>query len=191
MRPLQDFLEAMDHEFADLPLRLEVLALKVDGEGIKKHCQLHALKSVDYIYPRGDGFPLVEFSDIARQQHRILNDIAGIKASNLAKALRTDLIKARHKAVNQELVAKYKDTLTIISRLNQHCADVPEDLLNGLHHYYVVVAPLHEEIAAPGRRIEIIRFLDNLESKIINSMPEQLFAGVSVVLIHAFAEQHL
>jgi hypothetical protein len=187
MRSLNDFRERINHEFDDIAITLTIFGLKIDGDGLKKHCKLNALKSVDYIYPKNNKFPLVEFSDLARQKNQILQHITEIKSSQgLSSSLKRELILKKHKEVHTELVQKYKDTLTIISNLTKYISDVPENLQNK-NKYYIVVAPFHAEIE-DSRKPEIARFLDALKDKITLAIPDEIFVGVEVIRIEDFAK---
>ncbi len=190
MRSLNDFLELMNHEFGEIGIELTVYGIKIDGieDGLKQHCRLNNLKSVDYIYPKNSKFPLVEFSDICRQQHNILGDIDDIKKCNLQQKLRTDLIKGKHKIVCQELAGKLKDTLTIINKLHNHVSDIPENLQNKSHPYYIVYAPFHIEIDG-NRKQDLSRFLDDLASKITSAIPDEMFEIVKIISIETFSKK--
>jgi len=187
---INDFYEPMDHEFGNIGIELKIFGFKVDGDGIKKHCHLNQLKSVDYIYPENDDFPLVEFSDIYRQHNALLNDIQKIKCSSgLDSKLKTEFIKGKHNEINRELVQKYKDSLTIINQLKDCLSDIPENLPHRPQHYYVIVAPFHSEIEQ-ARKHEIVRFLDDLKSKITQAIPDKIFIGVTVIPVHNFANNY-
>lgn len=190
MCSFNDFLEPMDHEFTSIELQLNKVGFKVDGnnKGIKFHCGLNQLKSVDYIYQKKDNFPLVEFSDIGRHQNNIILKIKELEQSNLDRKTRTSLVKEQHRKIHNELVQKYKDTLIIINLLHDHFSDVPDNLKITRFHYYIVVPPLHKEIEE--YKIDVVRFLDDLESKITLAMPEQIYERVQVVLIGIFATNH-
>ena len=187
MKSLNDFLELMDHEFGEIGIELGVYGLKVDGDnnGLKQHCNLNKLKSVDYIYKENNKFPLIEFSDIYRQQNAILAEIDQLKSCDLSRSLRTDLVKERHKKILSELVQKFKDTLTIISKLHNHISDIPENLQNQSQEYRIVYAPFHPEIAEDKKQ-DLVRFLDRLKDNITTAIPNEMCERVRVIHIANF-----
>jgi hypothetical protein len=190
MQSLNDFIELMDHEFEDVKIKLTKEGIKLDGNtnSLKNHCKLNAYKSVDYIYFKDNTYPLIEFSDIGRQQNKILEEIDKIKKSDLDTNLRSKIIREFHKKVHKELVEKYKDTLSIISRIDTHVSEIPTNLKKQSYIYNIVVPPLHNEIC--DKKLEVARFLDDLESKITLAIPDEIYEKVQIILIDIFENQH-
>lgn len=189
MRSFNDFSERMEHEFRDLELSLIVFGFKVDGEGLKKYCKLNELKSVDYIYKENNKFYLIEFSDLATQRNDNLKNIDYIKSSlKENKALLKKQKETEYNEINRELVQKYKDTLIIASTLKNYLSDFPSDLR--LNKYCVIYAPFHKEVEE-NRKVEITRFLDMLQSKITQAIPDEIFCGVKVIPIEKFASPNV
>lgn len=154
MMSLDKFIETMDHEFGEIGITLSAYGYKVDSDanGLKKQCRLNQLKSVDYIYPKNSKFPLIEFSDIARQYENIKNDSDKIANCDLDCKTKKRIIKDRNKIIHSELVQKFKDTITLINNLHIYVTDIPDDLQNNSLPYYVVVAPFNAKIETEKKR---------------------------------------
>jgi hypothetical protein len=50
------------------------------------------------------------------------------------------------------------------------------------------VPPLHNEIC--DKKLEVARFLDDLESKITLAIPDEIYEKVQIILIDIFENQH-
>lgn len=182
---ISSFLEDMDHEFREYDgIKLVKQGYKVDGDGIKKHCELLNYKSVDYYhFDDKRGFMFVEFSDLLKQDLQIQQFIERIGESNLAKSDKTTLRKLYHKSMNKELVEKYKDSLIIKSVLGSHLDNIPS-FFNNNCFYCIVVAPMDNlELI---ERIERLRFLDILQAKVAGSLPSTTFTDVKIITLDQF-----
>lgn len=185
-RSIDDFLEQMDHEFPKVDIQLDRQGYKVDGnDGIKKHCDLNTLKSVDYFCQQPIEFLLVEFSDLARQQAVIIEQVKALKSSDLAANLKKRLIVDHHKQIHKELVSKYKDSIHIQSQINKHISHIPEVLLGENRRYMIVVAPI-EQTLPEDKKIEMIRFFDDLQNKVSQSIPDAIHSAVKVLPVSVF-----
>lgn len=187
MPSISDYLEKMDHEFSDLNLVLNKEGYRVDNGGIKDHCNLQSLKSVDYFYIISGKTLLVEFSDIELQHDKITSDIRKIRSSDLDKQLKTVLVKERHKEISKEICGKYKDTLIIKNQLSDHFPDVP-DCMRPLSKEELVIVVNNIK---SQNKLEIARFYDSLRSKIITAIPKEMLGKVSFITIDFFHSNSL
>lgn len=182
------FQEKMDHEFDDFPdLKLNALGYKVDGKsGIKKHCKCNDLKSVDYFREINDSsYVMVEFSDLVKQDNQIKAKLASIKASDLDKPLKKELRKKYFKEIHQELTSKFKDSFSIVGIMKDdksNLENVPKSF-DDTPRYLVVVAPIGNQ--PEEKRIDVVRLIDEIQNKLTNSLPKQLYLSVKVVPLEA------
>ncbi len=183
---IYDFLEEMQHEFPEHNgIEVNRAGFKVDGQGIKYHCKLNTLKSVDYFEVNDKhGFVLVEFSDLLRQNEQIEKTIKDIKESNITPCQRTKLIREQYKKINQELVSKYKDSITLNKLMHSSVENIPPEL-NSVGKYVVVVTPQDKSLPN-STQMDIHRFLDTLKDKIRNSIPKELYTSVVVLHLDTF-----
>lgn len=193
-RNIADFLELMNHEFPAIPLTLNQMGYKVDGnDGIKKHCKLNDLKSVDYFCEQSAQSQntrclLIEFSDLSRQQSSILDKIVNIAKSDLPKSQKTQIKKDYYKTIQKELVTKYKDSIHILNNMSDYIDDIPPALAGHHHTFIIVVAPIDKAMPA-NKRVDIVRFLDELKDKVAQSIPDALYHRVRVSSLKAFSCQ--
>lgn len=197
MRSLNDFFELMKHEFPDIDITLNVSGFKVDGKGngLKIHCGLNNLKSVDYIHKKNNNyFQLIEFKDIYRKQNTKMIHVENLNTPSFDEFNNNEHSKKIRNIdldndIKNELVQKYIDTLTMINQMHNYLTDIPEGLQNNPHRYYIVVAPFHSEI--PGERRSILsRLLAQMKSRIKLEIPDELFLDVELIQIEAFANYH-
>ncbi|MDC4880059.1 hypothetical protein NRA10_19215 [Acinetobacter baumannii] len=182
---ISSFLEDMDHEFREYDdIKLVKQGYKVDGDGIKKYCELLNYKSIDYYhFDDKRGFMFVEFSDLLKQDAQIQQFIERIGESDLAKADKTTLRKYYHKLMNKELVEKYKDSYLIKSILGSYLDNIPS-FFNDKSFYCIVVAPMNNlELI---ERMERSRFLDILQAKVAGSLPSATFTDVKIITLDKF-----
>lgn len=175
----------MNHE---IPAHANIIVprqgYKVDGNGIKKTCNINTLKSVDYFEENEKhGLLYVEFSDLYRQQLGQEEKITRLKGSNLPKPDRKKILEHYYKEIHQELVNKYKDSLTINQLMRLKLSNVPE-CFNSLGKYVIVVAPIDNL----DNRIEIVRFLENLKDKVSSSLPRELYSSVKIMPLNKFCQ---
>ncbi|WP_394167508.1 hypothetical protein [Photobacterium piscicola] len=186
MNCISNFLEVMDHEFPNnMETTVPYTGYKVDGNGIKKHCLLNTLKSVDYysLHPK-HGFLYVEFSDLIRQDEEIKNKAERISNSNLSSHDKRNLKKECFKIINKELVLKYKDSFLIKQIMVNKLNNIPA-FFEGESMYVIVVAPIEKDLSQ-DKKIEIIKFIDTLKDKISASLPKDLFTQVKVITLDRF-----
>ncbi|PKF60650.1 hypothetical protein CW745_14055 [Psychromonas sp. psych-6C06] len=176
------FLEVMDHEMPQhSALTSSRSGYKVDGEGIKKHCLLSGLKSVDYFEINSErGFLYVEFSDLFAHDVQIQYKILQISDSNLSPKIKKDLRKQFNKEIANELKQKAKDSRVIQLALPEKLANLPEKF-NDKALYVVVVPPIEE-----ANKVEQARFIDDLKSKLTCSVPDTIAKSVIVVPLNHF-----
>lgn len=185
---ISSFQETMDHEFSDFPnLKVNKLGYKVDGNsGIKKHCNCNDLKSVDYFCETdGSSYLMVEFSDLVKQDHQIQTKLSSIQTSDLDRPLKKELRKFYFKQIHQELTTKFKDSFSIVGIMKDvksNLDNIPKDF-NEKPKYLVVVAPI--ESHPEEKKIDVIRLIDEIQNKLTNSLPKQLYLSVKVVPLEA------
>lgn len=180
---ISNFLEEIDHEIPDYSnLKVNRNAYRVDGnEGIKVHCQLNAMKSVDYYEDhQKKGFLIVEFSDLIKQDNEIALKIQELKDSNLDKRLKIEIRKRYYNDINRELVQKFKDSLQIKNLMYTHITNIPQSF-SGLADFVVVIAPFDQH-----NRIDVIRFMDQLKTKLYTGLSKSLVKKIHVVPLNDF-----
>lgn len=177
----------MDHEFSELQhLAVGREGFRIDKEGIKKHCNLSELKSVDYFEDHTEkGFLLIEFSDLFKQDDRVQSDIESLNACNLDKRQKKQLKKQYYREIHQELVKKFKDSRLIATDLPNHFINIPTSFANEAQ--FVIVLPSFE-IQGKRTKAEIARFVDILKDKVISSLPRHYFSSVSVIPLDIFCK---
>lgn len=184
---ISNFEEVMNHEF---PHHTSIIVpkqgYKVDGKGIKNHCKLNNLKSVDYYhFDSKRGFFFIEFSDLLRQDVDIKTAVERITRSNLVPRDKKTLRKYYYKLMNKELVSKYNDSFIIKTLMINHINNIPS-FFSENSSYCIVVSPIdHLE---NHKQIEIYKFLTTLEAKIMNSLPIGLFTDVKVIPLNRFCK---
>lgn len=187
MQCISIFLEQFNHEFPDVEaIYNERKAYRIDGEnGIKKHCQLQGLKSVDYYEDHSrHGFLMVEFSDLIKQNEGLNLKISALRKSDIDKKEKNLLLKTYFNTINRELVDKFKDTQLITSKISVHLKNIPAAFSNTAE-FIIVVAPLSNTIDK-GKRIEILKFLDTLKDKVSQALPKQLYSRVKIMPLNSF-----
>jgi len=184
MHCISNFLESMAHEMPDFSdVTISKTGYKVDGNGIKYFCKYNNLKSIDYYSVDSKrGFLYVEFSDLIKQDAQIQTKIQSVTDSDLSKGMKKELRKGYYKTINQELVQKFKDSNTILSRLSSKLKNIPDEF-NNLSTYVIVVAPV--ELNDP-KRIDKVKFLDTLKDKLTNALPSGMHSGVKVITLTQF-----
>jgi hypothetical protein len=183
---VSDFLESMDHEFPDhSQILVPRYGYKVDGDGIKKRCELNTLKSVDYYEVHTKhGFLYVEFSDLLKQDAQLQERAERLKASNLTKSDKARFRKECFKEINKELVHKFKDSVMIRFLMKEKVRNIPTHFDNtGI--YIIVVAPLDETLDSE-KKVEIAKFLDTLKDKVAQSIPKELYSSVKILTLEQF-----
>lgn len=183
---ISSFLENMDHEF---PNHTQIIVprngYKVDGEGIKKKCQLNTLKSVDYYEVHEQrGFLYIEFSDLLRQDAQLQERAGRIKDSNLTKKDKKKFRETCFKEIHKELVHKFKDSVMIRILMKDKVKNIPEHFeANGM--YIIVVAPLDPQLEK-DKAIEILKFLDTLKDKVSQGIPKEFYSSVKILPLDKF-----
>ncbi|MCK0911587.1 hypothetical protein [Acinetobacter pittii] len=184
---ISTFEEVMNHEFPHhTSISVPKQGYKVDGKGIKDHCKLNKLKSVDYYhFDSKRGFFFIEFSDLLRQDIDIKTAIERITNSNLIPRDKKTLRKYYYKLMNKELVSKYNDSFIIKTMMVNYINNIPS-FFEQNSSYCIVVTPIdHLET---HEQIEIAKFLTTLEAKIMNSLPTGLFTDVKVIPLNRFCK---
>ncbi|WP_336291983.1 hypothetical protein [Aeromonas dhakensis] len=179
------FLEIMDHEFPRYNQTLPFSGYKVDGQsGIKVHCNLNGLKSVDYFYEKKTQGKVcfIEFSDLERHRDSVnarLAEVGGAKP--LTRATKKKILNTIGCEIHQELKTKYTDSLSILSRVERHIENIPEafDCTDEEIVFHIVVPPL-TEITEKDRLIDIIKFYDTLKDKVKAVIPSQMISDVII-----------
>lgn len=180
------FAENMDHEFRNVDLPINKVGYKVDGEGIKIHCQCRTLKSVDYFHDQNGDIVFIEFSDLAAQNEQIHATIEDVKKSGMQPNNIRQLIGEMHKKIPQEMRKKYIDSIHIMRCMGENITNIPEWASNrGKGKYYIVVAPI-SELAPETQKGDLVRMLDTLQNRLTESIPDPLFNGVEVIPLNRF-----
>lgn len=181
----ESFAENMLHEFRDNDMPVDKIGYKVDGEGIKTHCNCRTLKSVDYFYEHKSELSLVEFSDIPAQHDQIKRRIAALQQCNLENAEKRRLVKEMNSTIPQEMRKKYIDSLHIISGMPGKINNIPAWVNKSKGKYFIVVPPMMHEAPAE-KRVEISRMLDMLKTQLSLAIPEHLFVSVTITQLPDF-----
>ncbi|ELI5379864.1 MULTISPECIES: hypothetical protein [Vibrio harveyi group] len=183
---ISTFLEPMNHEFDEHPqIIVPRDGYKVDGEGIKKQCKLNTLKSVDYYEVHEKrGFLYVEFSDLIKQNAQINEKAKRISESNLPPKDKAAIRKSYFKEIHQELVAKYKDSVTIRNLIPEYIDNIPE-AFQDKGEYIIVIAPIDSSLEK-SKLVEIAKFVETLKDKVAQGIPKDLFTNVKVVNLEKF-----
>lgn len=190
-KDIAEFIQPLDHEFTNVATKLTEQGYKIDGDnGIKKHCDLHNLKSADYFYVaerKNNRFYVLEFSDLLRQREQIAQVISELKQSDLDKSTRTTLVKEQHKKMTKELVEKYKDSLHIVNQIDQYLTQIPDSFSQSTHHYLIVVPPL--DSLPIEQAVVLAKILDEIKNKVTQAIPEQLYTSVSLITLDKFIKR--
>lgn len=180
-RCIIEFEEPMKHEFPRIKETITACGFKVDGkDGIKLHCQLNKLKSVDYFYLKDSKYVLVEFSDLARQKANLIEDFKQIKEAELSYRLKRTLQEEIFKKIQTELASKYKDSIYIIDNMESQINNIPPLLLNKKNGFLIIVAPIDKNLTK-GKQGDISRFLEALKDKVSNSLPDNMYSSVKLL----------
>lgn len=181
-KDIADFLEVMDHEFPEVSTQVDKLGYKVDGnQGIKVHCNLRNLKSVDYLFEHPKGFYIIEFSDLIRQHKQIEVEKETLKAANVDRALKKKLLKERGKIIHSELISKFKDTVQILNLIENHLSNIPESFHTNNRHYLIIVPPLNERDG-----IEYSRVLEQIKDTVKQCIPAEIYGTVNLIPLNRF-----
>jgi hypothetical protein len=90
-----------------------------------------------------------------------------------------------HKAVNQEVHDKYKDTCLLFSLIPKYLNDVPS-LAKGCN-LLVIYAPLGSSTLE--HQVEVVRFLEFMADKLKQMIPDDIFHDVEVVTLDMFLKK--
>jgi hypothetical protein len=188
---INDHYEQMDHEIKRVTTPINRFGYKIDGQkGIKQRCGLDKLKSADYIDDKEIKIAFVEFSDIARQYHRLLGEVEIVK--NLAKLNKgkesricNDMCTSNIDSVQAEVMQKFKDSLHIFAEMKLKYKNLPTSF-NLKPHAILVIAPISDE-DKPCRKEDISRLLDQLSNRVRMNLPEELISSFRLLDISNFA----
>lgn len=179
---ISTFLENMDHEFPDYQEAVPFNGYKVDGNaGIKVHCQLRQLKSVDYFYDNQSRLFFIEFSDLSRHRDSVEARKEEVsEAKPLTSHTKKQILKSIGCEIHKELRTKYTDSLSILGIAGRHISNMPiafECSDNDIT-FHIVVPPLPNE--GKDKVIDLIKFYDNLKDKVKAAVPAQMLSDVVI-----------
>lgn len=184
---LSEHLEAIDHEMSGQQFHIHHQGYRVDGESsIKQAVDLNNRKSVDYFYVKNNQCLFIEFSDLARGQE----DLLGIQDS-LDKIdhqfHRNKLKKLVKNETRDEMVAKFKDSKDIFSKIADYYENPPAPFLNNdAKTFYIVYAPINQDLPEADKAM-ITRFLGVLGAKIEACLEDEICDRVRLILLEQFA----
>lgn len=181
-RDISEFLQHLDHEFKDVAVKLNQQGYKIDGnQGIKVHCNMRNFKSADYFYLDCQDSKLIilEFSDLYAQRQQIDAQIAALKTSDLDKSTRRTLIKQQHTVIHKELVDKFKDTLHILSQLNDYFDNIPQTIGEKPQRFLIVVPPFTHYLNIDD--VDMVRILDALQDKVKQALQGPYLPKVKIL----------
>ncbi|MGJ0485663.1 MAG: hypothetical protein ACR65R_14220 [Methylomicrobium sp.] len=185
--------EIMLHEMDELEneINLSISGYKLDKEGIKKFINCNQYKSVDYIAD-DELLSLVEFSDIYRQQNKIVDQIEDLTNSNADRDLTIEpIIKKLKASIRNELVQKFNDTISIVQQMLHinYCSELSDRYSSNhnLKRYLIIIAPFHHAIPT-HRRVHLARLINQEEKNISSSLPKVINVQVKIVSLENFAE---
>ena len=181
---INEFCEALDHEFNGIDPLVDLYGVRLDESwGLKQFCGMQTLKSVDFLVRHKASYLFLEFSDIGRQIDKVFKEIEVIKGSNLDKTFKRSQSKKIKKAVGREAKDKYLATCQIFSHTDG-CLDDSPALSKGCK-FVVVFAPIENHLPN-GRKIEIMKFIQNMENNLKSMIPDDMFHGVKIVPLEVF-----
>lgn len=181
---ISTFLENMDHEFPDYQETVPFNGYKVDGNaGIKVHCQLRQLKSVDYFYDQQSRLLFIEFSDLSRHRDSVeerKEEVSGAKP--LTPHTKKQILKNIGCEIHKELRTKYTDSLSILGKVGRHTNNMPIafECSDNEIKFHIVVPPLPNVNEGKDKVIDLIRFYDNLKDKVKAAIPAQMLSDVII-----------
>jgi len=183
--------QKMDHELERVNVSIEKYGYKIDGkDGIKQKCGLDRLKAADYIDDQTTRIAFVEFSDIARQYHRLLGEVEVINNlsaghSGKDKRICIDVSKAHLDKVPAEVMQKFKDSLQIIIEAKSRYKNLPASFDHKPFALLVIAPPSDDD--EPYRQDDIYRLLDQLQNRVMMNLPEAIFSGFRLLNIENYA----
>lgn len=185
MRSINDFYVVIDHEFKGIAPFGSLHGYQIDrDDGIKCHCNLNQLKSVDYYYRYEGSHYKLEFTDLLSQLEQNKAKCQELKATMASCKVRTEFLKMMMNSIHQEIVAKYKDTLHITRALPSHLADVPQTIYECKMKLIVVTKPMNQQHVSVQQ--ELVKFFEYVKDSLRNSIPQEMFYGVEVMPLDVF-----
>ncbi|NOQ13003.1 MAG: hypothetical protein GQ583_00795 [Methyloprofundus sp.] len=186
---LSDHLEEMDHEISGLELQISYKGYRVDGDnGIKKVVCLNHRKSVDYFYIKNDKCLFIEFTDEARGQE----DLIGLDDSISQVASEFHLGKLRKLIKNDkrdEMLAKFKDSRDIFSKIPDYFQNIPTAFLSqDAKTFYIVHIPINESLSEENKAA-IARYMTGLSARISGCLEDEICERVKLVLLADFINE--
>lgn len=188
---IQQHFEKMNHEFPRVEITLDKFGYKIDGKnGIKFYCKLGALRSADYIEDKVEKIAFVEFTDVARQFNRKIEERKVIKGAKFeepkGKRIGSDLCQSSIDSVQSEIIQKFRDSIHILHKARNVYKGRPASF-DLSPQAILVTAPISDE-DQPCNREEVSRLLNTLKDKLVLGLPEGLFAKIHVMDIHSYAK---
>jgi hypothetical protein len=189
MKSMNDFHVAIDHEFAGIDQISSLRGYQIDrDDGIKCHCNLHQLKSVDYYYGYQGKHYKLEFTDLLSQLKQKEAICEELKAAMGSCKARTNILKMVMNSIHQEIVTKFKDTLHISRALHKNLTDVPQEIHECKMKLIVVTKPMNQEHLSTQQ--ELVKFFEYVKDSLRNSIPHEMFHGVEVIPLDLFQSKY-
>lgn len=183
-RDFSEHLEVMEHELSGYDIKLNKKDYRVDGEkGIKLLVNKPKSKAVDYFYDNQNSCILVEFSDVARDREDLIGSDELIDSAD-SHILKTKLKKYIKASIRDEMVAKFKDSTSILNKLTQYYSNIPSSISDdGPKPFYIIYGPINDELT-DGQQTKIVKFIRILKSQISDSLDDDICTRVKLIHIN-------